>query len=47
MRPKKLITPERVNQSINKPESMFIVMYYIILDSVVKIKAVYKGEKGI
>ena len=26
---------------------MFIVMYYIILNSVVKIKAVYKGEKGI
>ena len=26
---------------------MFIVIYYIILNSVVKIKAVCKGEKGI
>lgn len=42
-----MVTPEGVNQSIHKHESMFIVMYYIILNSVVKIKVVYKGEKGI
>ena len=47
MRPKILITPKRVNQSIHQPESMFVVRYYIVLNSVVKIKAVYKGEKGI
>ena len=45
MRPKILITPKRVNQSIHQPESMFVVRYYIVLNSVVKIKAVYKGEK--
>ena len=47
MKPKILITPKRVNQSIHQPESMFVVRYYIVLNLVVKVKAVYKGEKGI